>query len=69
LKKKAKNERDLSPPPDTKVHFKAATAFVRDAKIHNHKKPTRFTSSHRGIRVTLDIGYVLVERRWFSSKK
>jgi len=63
------NSADISPPPDTKVHFLAATAHVRDARIYNHNKPIQLSSGHRGIRVSLDIGYILIERRWFSTKK
>lgn len=58
---------DISPSPDTKVHFHVATAYVRDARIHNHKKPIRLSSRHKGIRVTLRTGYILIERRWYSA--
>lgn len=59
----------ISPDPDTKVNFRAATAHVRDAEIYNHDKPIYLSSRHRGIRVKLDIGYILIERKWFSTKK
>jgi hypothetical protein len=65
----SQKESDLIPAADTKVHFNAATAFVRDARIVNHEKPIFLSGAHRGIRVTLDSGYILVEREWFSVKK
>jgi hypothetical protein len=75
MKKKSKEKRwsknscsDNTPPPDTKIHFYTATAYVRNAEIHNHNKPVPVFGGHRGIRVTLEIGYILIERRWFSTK-
>ena len=60
---------DITPDADTKVHFSVATAFVRDARIFDHAKPIVLSAGHRGIRVSLDTGYILVEREWFSIKK
>ena len=58
---------DISPPADTKINFRAATAFVRRYKIF--PRPIRFTSRDRGTRIGLDSGYVIIDQKWRSTGK
>jgi hypothetical protein len=58
---------EISPPENTKVNFRAASAFVR--KYVRFKKPIRFTSRDRGVRLKLDSGYIIIEQKWRSTGK
>jgi len=58
---------EISPPENTKVNFRAATAFVR--KYEPSRRPIKFTSGHRGNRIKLESGYIIIEQRWRSSNK
>ena len=55
---------EISPPENTKVNFRTATAFVRGYKLF--KKPIRFTSRDRGVRIKLNSGFIIIEQRWQS---
>ena len=55
---------EISPPENTKVNFRAATAFVRNYRLF--KKPIKFTSRDRGVRIRLDSGFIIIEQRWQS---
>jgi len=32
---------------------------------HFHKKPVMLTSSHKGSRLTLDAGWLIIEQEWY----
>ncbi|MFB0514101.1 MAG: hypothetical protein ACETVQ_00840 [Candidatus Bathyarchaeia archaeon] len=52
------------PPADSKVYFAAATAFAE--RINVKKKRIQLTKAHRGYMATLDNGYILIDRKWYS---
>lgn len=54
------------PTPNTKIIFASATAFVRKYTVG--KKQIKFTSSHRGTRISLNQGYIIIDRRWYGQK-
>lgn len=58
--------KDISPPANTKINFHASTAFVRKFSIF--KRPIKFTSGHRGRRIGLHSGYLIIDQRWSSTK-
>lgn len=54
---------EITPKGNTKVNFEAATAYVRKYVVH--KKPVMLTSSHKGSRLTLDVGWLIIEQEWY----
>jgi hypothetical protein len=58
---------EITPPNNTRINFEAATAFVRKCVIN--KKPIRLTGGHKGSRVTLDAGWILIEQAWYPVAK
>ncbi len=60
-----KNSSTIIPDPDTKIMFAAATAFVRKYVIS--KKPIQLTAAHKGSRITLDQGWIIIDQRWYSN--
>jgi hypothetical protein len=61
------SESEITPLADTRVNFEAATAFVRKCIPHN--KPIMLTGRDKGIRVTLDAGYLIIDQQWFPAKR
>ena len=56
---------ELTPPGGTKVNFEAAVVFAR--KIVVAKKPIMLTGAHRGMKASLDLGWLIIEERWYST--
>ena len=54
---------EITPPGGTKVNFDAAVVFAR--KIDVSRKPIALTGSHRGVRAKVDMGWLIIEQRWF----
>ena len=56
---------ELNPPGGTKVNFEAAVVFAR--KIVVSKKPMMLTGAHRGMKANVDLGWLIIEERWYST--
>ena len=54
---------ELTPPGGTKVNFEAGVVFAR--KILVSKKPIMLTGSHRGMKATVEMGWLIIEERWY----
>jgi len=54
---------ELSPPGGTKVNFAAAMIFAR--KIIVSKKPIMLTSSHKGMKANVELGWLIIEQKWY----
>ena len=56
--------KDCYPEPLTKVHFYAATGFVRDYSFS--KKPVSGATSRHGAQpaILMDNGYILIDQAW-----
>ena len=52
------------PPAGSKVYFASATAFAE--RIGVKKKKIQLTKAHRGCMATLDNGFILIDRKWYS---
>lgn len=59
--------RELSPEENTKINFFAASAFIRKYKVF--PKPIVLTGKDRGRRISLDKGYLIIDRKWRSTRK
>ena len=55
--------RDCYPDESTKVHFSSATGWVKNAHIRD-KPASDVTSSHRGMVVPMESGYILIDQAW-----
>lgn len=55
--------RDIYPDPLTKVHFLAATGWVRNARIRD-QVVSHATSGHGAMVAILDNGYILIDQAW-----
>jgi len=53
-----------SPPAGSVIYFAVATAFAR--KIIVKPKLIQLTKAHRGSMVTLDNGWLLIDKKWYS---
>jgi len=60
------NNHEIAPKANTKVNFESATAFVR--KSVECSKPIMLTGNHKGKRVTLDLGWIIIDQQWYSEK-
>ncbi len=49
------------------IHFTAATAYAR--KINVSPQLVRLTGGHRGQTAKLDLGYLIIEKRWYPTNK
>ena len=58
---------EISPKINAKINFESATAFVR--KYTPNKKPVMLTGNHKGSRVTLDAGWLIIDQQWYAEKK
>ena len=54
---------DVELSQDKVIHFTATTAYVRKYDII--PKPIRLTSGHRGTAIKLELGYLVIERKWY----
>jgi hypothetical protein len=61
------SEHEITPSSNTKVIFGAATAFVRKYSVN--KKPIMLTNNHKGTRITLDAGWLIIDQEWYPFKK
>ncbi|MGA9387961.1 MAG: hypothetical protein WBV70_03945 [Candidatus Bathyarchaeia archaeon] len=59
------SEFELTPKGGTKINFGASTVFAR--KIVVNKKPIMLTGKHKGMRATLDSGWMIIEQEWYSA--
>ena len=53
-----------SPPAGSIVYFAVATAFAK--KIFVKPKLIQLTKAHRGTVATLDNGWLLIDKKWYS---
>jgi len=58
---------ELTPEGNTKVNFSTATAFVRKYVVY--KKPLMLTNNHKGVRLNLDAGWIIIEKKWYPINK
>ena len=63
--KKLAASNEITPPGGTKINFEAAVVFAR--KIVVSKKPIMLTGAHRGMKANIDLGWLIVEERWYST--
>jgi len=55
---------DSTPPAGSKIFFAAATAFAEHIIKKDKKIP--ITKTHRGYMATLDNGYLIIDKKWYS---
>jgi hypothetical protein len=54
---------ELTPIGGTRINFEAGVVFAR--KIMVSKKPIVLTGAHRGMKANVDMGWLIIEQRWF----
>ena len=53
-----------SPPAGSKVFFAAAVACAERIKMK--EKRIQISGAHRGVMATLDNGWIIIEKQWYS---
>jgi len=61
--RKLPNRYEITPDAGTKVNFESAAVFAR--KIVISKKPVMLTGSHRGMKAEVEIGWLIVDQKWY----
>ena len=56
---------EITPLGGTRINFEAAVVFAR--KIVVSKKPIMLTGAHRGMKANVDLGWLIIEERWYST--
>lgn len=56
--------REICPEPNSIIYFSAATVYAE--KINKKEKRVQISKAHRGYVATVDNGYMIIDKKWYS---